>query len=68
MDENGVNIMGTPMGTPAFVSSYLQGKDLKHLLLLWFINDVASAGFPREAELMLKGAAVSRLSHILRSV
>ena len=51
-----------------FVSSYLQGKGLKHLLLRRFIKDVASAGFPQEAELMLKGAAVSRLSYILRSV
>ncbi len=67
-DENGVNILGTPLGTPAFVSSYLQRKSLKHLLLLRFIRDVASAGFPREAELMLKGAAVPRMSHILRSV
>jgi hypothetical protein len=68
VDENGVNILGTPLGTPAFVSSYLKGKGLKHLLLLRFIKDVASAGFPREAELMLKGAAVPRMSHILKSV
>jgi hypothetical protein len=63
-----VNILGTLLGTPAFVSSYLLGKGLKHLLLLRFIKDVASAGFPREAELMLKGSAVPRLPHILRSV
>jgi hypothetical protein len=68
LDENGVNNLGTPLGTPAFVSSYLQGKGLKHLLLLRFITNVVSAGFSREAELMLKGAAVPRLSHILRSV
>jgi hypothetical protein len=68
VDENGVNILGTTLGTPAFVSSYLQGKGLKHLFFLRFIKDAASAGFPREAELMLKGAAVPRLSHILRSV
>ena len=66
-EENGVNILGTPMGSPAFVSSYLKGKGIKHLLLQ-FIKDVASAGFPREAELMLKDAAVPRMSHILRSV
>jgi hypothetical protein len=66
-DQNGVNIMGTPMGPPAFVSSYLHGKGLTYLLLR-FIKDEASAGFPREAELMLKGAAVLRLSRILRSV
>ena len=29
---------------------------------------MASVGFPREAELMLKGPAVPRLSHILMSV
>jgi hypothetical protein len=38
------------------------------LLLLRFIKDVSAAGFPREAEKMLKGAAVPRLSHILNSV
>ena len=67
-DENAVNIMGLPLGTSAFVFFYLQGKGLKHLLLLRFIRDVAPAGFPREAELMLKGSAVPRLSYILRSV
>ena len=67
-DENGVNILGTPLGTPAFLSSYLKGKGRKHLLLFRFINDVALAGFPREAELVLKGAADPRLSHILRAV
>ncbi len=46
----------------------MRGKGLKHLLLPWFIKDVANAGFPREAEQMLKGAAVPRLSHILKSV
>ncbi len=67
-DENGVNILGTPLGTPAFVASYLQGKCLRHLLLLRFIKDVASAGFPKEADFMLKGAAIPRLSHIFRSM
>ena len=43
LDENRVNMLGTPLGTPAFVSSYLQGKGLKHLFLLRFIRDVASA-------------------------
>jgi hypothetical protein len=67
LDENRVSILGTPLGTPAFDSSYLQGKGLKHLLLLRFITDVASAGFPREAVLMLKGTAFPRLSHTLKS-
>jgi hypothetical protein len=68
VEENGVNILETPLGSPTFISSYLRGKGLKHLLLLQFIKDVALAGYPREAELMLKGAAIPRLSHILRSV
>ncbi len=42
-EENGVNILGTPLGSPAFISSYLRGKGLKHLLLLQFIKDVALA-------------------------
>jgi hypothetical protein len=65
---NGVNILDTPLGSGSFVSDYLRGKGLKHLLLLRFIKEVANAGFPREAEQMLKGAAVPRLSHILKSV
>ena len=65
---NGVNILGTPLGPSSFVSEYLRGKGLKHLLLLRVIKDVANAGFPREAKHMLKGADVPRLSHILKSV
>ena len=67
-DEDGVNILGNPMCSNLFVSSYLPGKGLKHRLLLQFIQDVATAGFLREAEHMLKRAAVLRLSHILRSI
>ena len=66
-DENGVNILGTPMGSDSLVASYLHRKGLNHHLLR-FTKDVAAAGFPREAEQMLKGAADLRLSHILRSV
>jgi len=67
-EDNGVNILGTPWGSNSFVTSYLRGKELKHHLLLRFIKNVAAAGFPREAEDMLKGAAVPRLSHIPKSV
>jgi len=67
-EVNGVNILGTPLGSSSFVGEYLRGKGLKHLLLLRFIKDVANAGFPREAEHMLKGAAMPRLSDILKSV
>jgi len=67
-EESGVNILGTPPGSSSFVSGYLKGKGLKHLLLLRFIKDVAAAGFLREAEQRLKGAAAPRLSHILKSV
>ena len=67
-EDNMVNILGTPLGSSSFVSDYLRGKELKHLLLLRFIKDVAAAGFPWEAEQMLKGAALPRLSHIFKSV
>jgi len=67
-EKDGVIIMGTPLGSSLFVSSYLPSKEVKHRLLLQFIQDVAAAGYPREAEHMLKEAVVSRLSHILRSV
>ena len=46
----------------------MQGKGRTHRLLLDFIKDVAAAGFPREAEHLLKRATVPRLSHILKSV
>ena len=67
-EENGVNILGTPPGSSSFVSGYLRGKALKHLLLLRFIKDVAAAGYPREAEHILKVVAVPRLSNIMKSV
>jgi len=67
-EENGVNILGTPLGSNSFVSSYLRGKGLEHHLLFRFIKDVAAAGFPMEAEHMLKGATSPRLSHIFISV
>ena len=56
-EENGVNMLGTPLGSDSFIASYLHGKGLKHHLLLRFIKDLAAARFPREAEQMLKGAA-----------
>ena len=56
--ENGFNILETPLGSNSFVAGYLRGKGLKHLLLLRFIKDVVAAGFPREAEHMLKGSVV----------
>jgi hypothetical protein len=51
-DEDGVNILETPLGSHMFVSSYLHGKCLKHRLLLQFIKYVAVASFPREEEQM----------------
>ena len=63
-----MNILETPMGSDSFVTSYLQVKGLKHHLLLRFIKDVAAARFSREADQMLKGVAIPRLSHILISV
>ena len=66
--ENGVNILGNPLGSTSFVSGYLRCKGLKHLILLRFIKDVEAAGFPRKAEQRIKGAAMPRLSHIMKSM
>jgi len=48
-DDDGINILGTLLGSPAFIESYLLGKGVKHRVLLNFIQEVATAGFPREA-------------------
>ena len=63
-----MNILGTPLGSLAFVEEYLYKKLEKHKLLLSFIVDVAESGFSREAHKMLTGSAVPRLTHILKSV
>ena len=67
-DNDGINILGTPLGSPAFIKQYLQGKLEKHTLLLDFITDVAKMGFSRRAHKMLTGAIIPRLSHVLKSV
>jgi hypothetical protein len=67
-DDDGINILGTPLGSPAFVESYLFGKGVKHRVLLNFIQDVAAAGFPREAVAMLTGAASKKLVYLLKSI
>ena len=56
-EDDGINILGTPLGSSAFIESYLFGKRIKHRVLLNFIQEVAAAGFPREAVAMLTGAA-----------
>ena len=66
--NDGINVMGTPLGSPEFIEAYLFGKGVKHRQLLSFIQDVAAAGFPREAVAMLTGAAGHRLTHLLKSI
>jgi len=66
-EEDGINVLGTPLGSPDFIDSYLFGKGIKHRQLLTFIQEVATAGYPREALSMLTGAACPRLTHILKS-
>jgi hypothetical protein len=63
---DGINIMGTPYGSPTFVEAYLNNKLIKHKELISFITDVAKAGYPGEAHKMLTGSAVPRLSHVLK--
>jgi hypothetical protein len=36
-EDDGINILGTPLGSPAFIESYLFGKGIKHRTLLTFI-------------------------------
>ena len=36
-DDDGINILDTPLGSPAFIESYLFGKGVKHRVLLNFI-------------------------------
>ena len=57
------------MGYPGFEEKYLNGKGLKHILHLCLsIKEVADAGFQREAIDVVKGGAIPRLSHILKSI
>jgi hypothetical protein len=49
-EENGVNILGTPLGSSSFISGYLKGKGLKHHLLLRFVKEVAETGGRRLPE------------------
>jgi len=52
LDCDGINILGTPYGSPEFVEAYLNNKLIKHKELLSFIKDVAKMGYPREAHKM----------------
>ncbi len=36
-DDDGINILGTPLGSPAFIESYMFVKRVKHRMLLNFI-------------------------------
>jgi hypothetical protein len=67
-DDNGINNTGTPLGSPAFIESYLFGKGVKYRVLLNFIQEVAAAYFPREAVAMLTGGASQKLVYLLKSV
>jgi len=68
IDEDEINVLGTPLGSSDLIESYLFGKGIKHRQLLTFIKEVAEASFPRETASMLTGAAGSRLTHLLKSV
>ena len=63
-----MKILGTPLGSPAFVEEYLLSKLKKHKLLLSFTADVAKMGYSREAQKMITGSAVPSLTHILKIV
>ena len=52
---DGINIMGTPYGSPIFVEAYLNNKLSKHKELLSFVVDVAKDGYAHEAHKMFTG-------------
>jgi hypothetical protein len=56
------------VGSPGFEEDHLNGKSLKHKLLMCFIKEVDEASFQREVIDSLKGTAIRRLSHILKSI
>jgi hypothetical protein len=57
--NDGINILGTPYGSPEFVEEYLQNKQGKHEQLLSFITYVSMMGFSRESHKMLIGSICS---------
>jgi hypothetical protein len=65
-ENNGVNIIGTPLGSPTLVKDYLHKKLKKHSLL-YFLIDVAKMSFPRKAHKMFTSFVVPRLIHISKS-
>jgi hypothetical protein len=67
-DDDGINILGTPLGSPAFIEYYLFGKGVNHRGLLITIQEVAAESFPREAVAMLSGAASQKLVYLLKSI
>jgi hypothetical protein len=48
-EDDGINILGNPLGSPEFIESFLFGKGVKHRTLINFIQEVVAAGFSREA-------------------
>ena len=68
LDDDGINILGTPLGSPDFIESYLFGKRLKHHVLLNCIQEAAAASFPRETVAMLTGVASHKLVYLLKYV
>ena len=66
--NDGINTLGTPLGSPEFVKQYLMTKLEKHKTILTFITDVAKTGFSKESHKMLTLSAIPRLSHILKFV
>ncbi len=67
-EDVSLNILGTPLGSPAFIESYLFGKGVKYRVLVNFIQEVVAAGFPRDVVAMLTGAASQKLIYFLKNV
>ena len=61
-------LLGTPLGTPAYVQQQLTEKSVLQQRLLAFINRVAADGHRREANAMLTKSAVPSLSYITQTL
>ena len=66
--NDGVILLGTPLGSPEFGELYLQAKLSKHKVLLSFIREVAKTRFLREAHHMFTWSAAPPLTHMLKSL
>lgn len=63
---DGVRLLGVPLGSPEYITEYLNDRLETHKKLPDFIVDVANAGHTREAVSMLTQGAIPRLRFLAK--